>query len=81
MRLYYETAHAEPVLGFGRKVVIPTNFASFPVEIAYPPREWIERFYNLRRFSIMSSGGHFAATEEPSLLADDIRSAFRFLRD
>jgi len=81
VRLYYETAHAEPVLGIGGKVEIPTNFASFPVEIAYPPREWIERFYNLRRFSIMSSGGHFAATEEPSLLADDIRSAFRFLRD
>ena len=57
-----------------------TSFASFPVEISYPPREWLERFFNLKRFTKMPSGGHFAATEEPELLAQDIRESFRFLR-
>ena len=59
---------------------MPTSFASFPVEISYPPREWLERFFNLKRFTKMPSGGHFAATEEPELLAQDIRESFRFLR-
>ena len=59
---------------------IPANFAKFPVEISYPPREWLERFYNLSRYTEMPSGGHFAAAEEPGLLAEDIREAFRGLR-
>ena len=45
------------------------------------PREWVERAYaDLRRFIEMPKGGHFAAMEEPELLAEDIRSFFRSLR-
>jgi pimeloyl-ACP methyl ester carboxylesterase len=54
-------------------------FAADPVS-AMPP-EWIERAYaDLRRFTEMPRGGHFAAMEEPELLAEDIRSFFRPLR-
>ena len=42
-------------------------------EISQPPREWAERFYNLRQWTEMPRGGHFAAFEEPQLLAQDIR--------
>jgi pimeloyl-ACP methyl ester carboxylesterase len=45
------------------------------------PREWVERAYaDLRRFTEMPKGGHFAAMEEPELLAEDIRCFFRPLR-
>ena len=80
IRLYYESGKSGPIVSYGTKVEVPTSFASFPVEISYPPREWLERFFNLKRFTKMPSGGHFSATEEPELLAEDIRESFRFLR-
>ena len=65
----------------GEKVTVPTAFAAFPADLApAPPREWIERCYELRRHTVMPSGGHFAALEEPRLLVDDIRDFFRPLR-
>ena len=80
IRLYYESGNMEPVLPFGQRAKIPTSYASFPVEISYPPKEWLERFFDLRRYTKMPAGGHFAATEEPELLVKDIRDSFRFLR-
>ncbi|MFI5000806.1 MAG: alpha/beta fold hydrolase, partial [Reyranellales bacterium] len=65
----------------GKRVETPTAFAAFPADLAPPPpREWIERCYNLRRHTIMPKGGHFAALEEPELLVEDIRAFFRPLR-
>ena len=65
----------------GEKVTVPTAFAAFPADLApAPPREWIERCYDLRRHTQMPKGGHFAALEEPELLVNDIRDFFRPLR-
>ena len=80
IRLYYENGREMLKLTPSAGVTVPTAFASFPVEINYPPREWLERTYNLIRYTTMPAGGHFAATEEPELLARDIRDAFRALR-
>ena len=80
VRLYYESGKAPSQLTSDNLVTVPTAFAKFPVEISYPPREWVERFYNLARYTEMPSGGHFAAAEEPQLLAEDMRAAFRSLR-
>ena len=45
------------------------------------PREWAERSYSgLTRFTRMPWGGHFPAMEEPELLAEDICSFLRPLR-
>ena len=35
-------------------------------------REWVARGYNIERWTEMPRGGHFAAAEEPELLAGDI---------
>jgi microsomal epoxide hydrolase len=59
---------------------VPTGFASFPRDLLPPPREWAERFFNIQRWTEMPRGGHFAAMEEPGLLAEDIRAFFRPLR-
>jgi pimeloyl-ACP methyl ester carboxylesterase len=65
----------------GTRVETPTGFARFPADLSPPPpRAWIERSYNLRRYTEMPSGGHFAALEEPDLLVEDMREFFRPLR-
>jgi pimeloyl-ACP methyl ester carboxylesterase len=58
----------------------PAAFALFPADISSPPREWAERFFNVRRWTEMPAGGHFAAFEEPERLASDLREFFRPLR-
>jgi pimeloyl-ACP methyl ester carboxylesterase len=58
----------------------PCGFAHFPKEIMFPPREWVGRGYNVQHWTEMSRGGHFAAAEQPELLAADIRAFFRPLR-
>jgi pimeloyl-ACP methyl ester carboxylesterase len=80
--LYRGAAEQKPrALPEGAKVETPTGFAAFPADLApAPPKEWIERAYNLRRHTAMPSGGHFAALEEPDLLVEDIRAFFRPLR-
>jgi microsomal epoxide hydrolase len=59
----------------------PTAYASFPKEILHPPRSWVTAVYpNLRRWTPMPAGGHFAALEEPEALAVAIRAFFREFR-
>lgn len=60
---------------------VPAAFALFPADISRPPREWAERFFNVQRWTEMARGGHFAAMEEPELLAEDIRTWFRQFRN
>jgi pimeloyl-ACP methyl ester carboxylesterase len=76
-RLYYEQRHHPFGLAPGEKCQAPTAVALFPKELSRPPRRWAERIYNLKRFTLMPAGGHFAAMEEPAALAADIRGFFR----
>jgi pimeloyl-ACP methyl ester carboxylesterase len=46
-----------------------------------PPRELAERAFDVARWTVMPRGGHFAALEEPELLAHELREFFRLLRD
>ncbi len=65
----------------GKRVEVPTACALFPAEfLAWPPRPYVERMYNVQRWTEMSRGGHFAALEVPDLLVDDIRAFARSLR-
>ncbi|SNS99388.1 hypothetical protein SAMN05421770_103381 [Granulicella rosea] len=45
-----------------------------------PPRSWVERGYNVARWTTMPKGGHFAAAEQPALLATDLQAFFGSLR-
>ena len=80
MRLYYETLQAPLHFKQGERIQVPCAVAHFPKESPFPPREWVERFYHVQRWTDMPRGGHFAAMEEPELLAEDIRAFFRPLR-
>jgi pimeloyl-ACP methyl ester carboxylesterase len=79
MRDYFDNRWFEAPLGRDDFVRVPTAVAVFPNQFipdGDPPREWAERLYNLRRWTPMPSGGHFAPTEEPRLLARDIATFF-----
>src|SRR3954462_6629141 len=74
-RLYYEHRWNQPPLGADDHVGVPTAVALFHHNVAgegVPPREWAERLFNVCRWPEMPRGGHFAAAEEPLLLAADI---------
>jgi pimeloyl-ACP methyl ester carboxylesterase len=71
--------HGSPALARGERVKVPTAHADFPREILRPPRHWAERTYDIRRWTQMEAGGHFAALEEPAALAEDVRTFFRDL--
>jgi pimeloyl-ACP methyl ester carboxylesterase len=58
----------------------PTGIAVFPNELQRVPREVAEESANLVHWSEFDRGGHFAPSEEPELLVEDIRSFFRPLR-
>jgi pimeloyl-ACP methyl ester carboxylesterase len=62
------------------RVDVPVAVAVFPREMSRFPRAWVEPHVNLQRWTRMPRGGHFAAFEEPELLADDVREFFRSLR-
>jgi microsomal epoxide hydrolase len=77
---YYARQHSPwPIPDGGVKV--PTGYAEFPREILRPPRSVAERVYtDIRRWTVMPRGGHFAAMEQPQALAREITEFFRPLR-
>ena len=77
-RIYYESRHAAPAPP--RRIEVPTACADFPKEIIWAPRRWLERRYNITRWTEMPRGGHFAAFEQPELLVEDVRAFFRTVR-
>jgi pimeloyl-ACP methyl ester carboxylesterase len=79
-RLYREGARAPMQFRDGDFVSVPCAIARFQKEAPFPSRELVERGYDVQRWTEMPRGGHFAAMEEPQLLAEDIRSFFRGLR-
>jgi len=79
-RLYFESRKAPLQFGEGDFIQVPCGIARFPREEPFPPREWIDRGYNVQQWAQMPSGGHFAAAEEPALLAEDIRRFYRQFR-
>jgi microsomal epoxide hydrolase len=77
-RLYLETVRARERGRIEHRV--PLGCAAFPGELLRAPRAWVERQFDLRHWTEMPRGGHFAALEQPELFVDDIRAFFRELR-
>jgi pimeloyl-ACP methyl ester carboxylesterase len=77
---YYARMHGPwPIPDGG--IAVPTGYAEFPREILSPPRSLAARTYSdIRRWTVMPRGGHFAAMEQPEALAAEVRAFFRPLR-
>ena len=81
MRDYFDNDNRRLRVTLGPQdfVTVPTGIAVFAntfVDEGTPPREWAERLYDVRRWTPMPRGGHFAPAEEPELLARDIAAFF-----
>ena len=77
---YYARMHRPWPIPDGARIAVPVGYAEFPREIVRPPRSVAERVYDIRRWTRMERGGHFAAMEQPEALAAEIRAFFRPLR-
>ena len=78
---YYDRLHGEWPIPDGTAVDVPTGYAAFPREIRRPPRSVAEQSYtDIRRWTAMPRGGHFAAMEQPEALAKDVLEFVRPLR-
>lgn len=74
---YYARLHGDWPVPAGRTVDVPTAYAAFPKEIVRPPRTLAQQTYSdIRRWTEMPRGGHFAALEQPELLARDVIEFF-----
>jgi pimeloyl-ACP methyl ester carboxylesterase len=77
-RLYWESKLA---FFAPKHVAIPTAVSAFPEELYQAPRSWTEKAYpKLIYYNRLPKGGHFAAWEQPQLLTNDLRAAFKSLR-
>ena len=78
---YYARMHGPWPIPDGSTVDVPVGYAEFPRENRRPPRSIAERMYtDIRQWTVMAKGGHFAALEQPEALARDARDFFRPLR-
>lgn len=83
-RIYWETSGQSVILAAAQKtaeISLPVAITVFPGEVYRAPETWARRAYrNLTYFNEVDKGGHFAAWEQPELLAAELRAAFRSLR-
>jgi len=61
----------------GKKTDVPTAVAKFKTDLL-PSKEFASKFFNIQQWTEMPIGGHFAAMEQPELLAEDVR---KFVND
>ncbi|HEY6081937.1 MAG TPA: epoxide hydrolase [Chitinophagaceae bacterium] len=78
-RIYNENSKRRLMFKEEDFVKVPVGFAKFPKELPTPPRSYIEKGFNIQRWTEMPAGGHFAAMEQPGLLAKDIINFFETL--
>ncbi len=81
-RIYADTRRSRPGPVHDRvpEIEVPTAIAVFPQDVIQYPRSVAERHADLRQWTVMPRGGHFAPMEEPGALVDDMRRFFRGLR-
>jgi len=76
IRIYNENSKSPLAFGKDDFITVPVGFAKFPKELPTPPRSYIEKGFNIQHWTEMPAGGHFAAMEQPNLLAKDIKDFF-----
>jgi len=72
IRLYNENSKMPLHFTKDDFVKTPVGIARFHKEEPFPMRKFIERGYNIQHWTEIPKGGHFAAMEQPLLLANDI---------
>lgn len=80
-RTYWENAPHGAGFNFGT-IDLPMAATVFPHEICRAPKAWAEQMWpNLFYWNEVEKGGHFAAFEQPAIFTQELRKAFRSIRD
>ena len=67
---YYARSHRSWFIPEGAKVTVPVGYCEFPKEMLKPQRKLAKKTYtNILRWKKKDQGGHFAALENPNVLA------------
>ena len=72
-RMYLESRRAPLVFQRDERIAVPCGVLRLAKEEPMPPRPWVERAYNVVRWTEKPEGGHFAAWEEPDVFVSDVR--------
>ena len=81
-RIYWENTRAGAASLSKGRIELPMAASVFPHEIFSPPRAWAEALWpNLFYWNELDKGGHFAAFEQPALFTEEMRKAFRSLKE
>ena len=85
-RLYWENGARGSVIAAASQktseISLPVAITVFPEDVYRAPETWARRAYpNLSYFHEVDKGGHFAAWEQPELFSEELRAAFRSLRE
>jgi pimeloyl-ACP methyl ester carboxylesterase len=70
--MYNPLNKLNPLDKTGTRVEVPTAVAKFRTDLL-PSEDFTNKYFNIRQWTEMPKGGHFAAMEQPELLAEDIR--------
>ena len=62
------------------RIDVPTVVTLFPADLTLAPREWAERFYDLRAYGVNPDGGHFTAWERPRAYVAGVKTAIALTR-
>jgi pimeloyl-ACP methyl ester carboxylesterase len=71
-RMYLESRRAPLAFPRGERIAVPCGVLRMAQEEPMPPRMWVERAYNVVRWTEEPQGGHFAAWEEPDRFVADV---------
>jgi len=84
-RIYWENRDQDLISAAAQKtgdISVPVAITVFPDEVFRAQERWARRaFPNLIYYHEADRGGHFAMWEYPELFANELRAAFRSLRD
>lgn len=75
-QIYYDSAHISLSPLFDDYSPVPLGVARFPHELQLPPKAWHEMLGPVVHWGQHNKGGHFAATEAPGELVQDLRAMF-----
>ena len=77
---YRNGAPPPPLHNRKRSIEVPTAFGVFPKELLLLPRKVAAEVTNLKRWTELPRGGHYAPSEQPEAVIGELRAFFRELR-
>lgn len=81
-RIYWQNTQSNLASFSSGRIELPMAATIFPHEIYRAPKVWAQALWpNLFYWGEVNKGGHFAAFEQPALFTDEMRKAFRSVRE